>query len=518
MKQRKNNKPIIIILISIIIIFILILLLSAIISSLNDQNENKQVENIKQYTSINDFKTIEEVAIYLDCTYIKEEISKQENYNIDIYMKIKVLPYTDDKSNEGFYDKLISYTAKVLKFKNFRIIDKENNITIEVACDKEKENIKSIIINGESNYFSKRETENQIKNYEETKITDFTIQSEIINKLINNNWRILDSEIGTKESTFNYYDIYFDEGVEVRKVNNQVFNIVFTDKYKLNVVNNITTSTSKEEIIKILGKPTFEDKQTKIIGYKNDNIYMFANSEHQISVYRVEKNEIKNETSDLINKYQSETNNIKLITEIKETWREYDKYKITDHSGEIRYTFRGLEINNSTINIYSNYIGKVYNNKTLIELVEHNEIPRQVSYINKDLVFITEIDRNNSINSTKYVLENYIPVNYEEEEKQEIKSKEFLEYKRYLNEDTYIIKFISKSKSVANSELREAINSGLWINDNIYAYGVSNKGIYVYNARERTYTTLITGNEDFHIIEYENFILKYDNKEIKLKN
>ena len=157
MKQKKNNKSIIIILIIIMILFILVLLLFSIINSLNNQNDNKKIEDIKQYTSINDFKSIEEVAIYLDCTYIKEETSKQENYNIDIYMKIKILPYTDDKSNEGFYDKLISYSAKVLKFANFRIIDKENDITIEVVCDKENETIQSIIINGESDYFTKRE-------------------------------------------------------------------------------------------------------------------------------------------------------------------------------------------------------------------------------------------------------------------------------------------------------------------------------------------------------------------------
>ena len=114
MKQTKSNKSIIVIVIIIVILFILVLLLSTSINYLNSQNDSKQVQDIKQYVSINDFKSIEEVAIYLDCIYIKEEVSKQENYNTDIYMKIKVLPYEDDKSNEGFYDKLISYSANVL--------------------------------------------------------------------------------------------------------------------------------------------------------------------------------------------------------------------------------------------------------------------------------------------------------------------------------------------------------------------------------------------------------------------
>lgn len=516
MKQKKNNKSIIIILIIIMILFILVLLLFSIINSLNNQNDNKKIEDIKQYTSINDFKSIEEVAIYLDCTYIKEETSKQENYNIDIYMKIKILPYTDDKSNEGFYDKLISYSAKVLKFANFRIIDKENDITIEVVCDKENETIQSIIINGESDYFTKRESELQIKNYQETKITDFTIQSDIINKLINNNWRILDSELGSKESTFNSYDIYFDEGIEVRKINNQVFNIVFTDKYVGNLVNNITTSTSKEEIINILGEPTFEDAQTDVIGYKGKDIYVFFNTESQISIYRVEKNEIKSEISDLINKYNDETNNTKLIEEMKEIWNEYDKYKTTEYSIELRYTFRGLQINSDTIKIYSNYVGKIYNDKTLVELMEQNAIPEQVIYINKDLIFITEVDRNKSINSTKYALNNYSSVVYEDDI-QEITSREFLQYKTYLSEDTFTVQFVSKTRSIPNSELKEAINSGTWINDNVYVYGINNKGLYAYNAKTREYATLLTGNENFNIVQYEDYILKYDDTELRFK-
>ena len=362
----------------------------------------------------------------------------------------------------------------------------------------------------------KEKSELQIKNYQETKITDFTIQSDIINKLINNNWRILDSELGSKESTFNSYDIYFDEGIEVRKINNQVFNIVFTDKYIGNLVNNITTSTSKEEIINILGEPTFEDAQTDVIGYKGKDIYVFFNTESQISIYRVEKNEIKSEISDLINKYNDETNNTKLIEEMKEIWNEYDKYKTTEYSIELRYTFRGLQINSDTIKIYSNYVGKIYNDKTLVELMEQNAIPEQVIYINKDLIFITEVDRNKSINSTKYALNNYSSVVYEDDI-QEITSREFLQYKTYLSEDTFTVQFVSKTRSVPNSELKEAINSGTWINDNVYVYGINNKGLYAYNAKTREYATLLTGNENFNIVQYEDYILKYDDTELRFK-
>ena len=155
MKNIKDKK--LVILISIIIILILILFLIFYIMSTiqNKQDEIQNIEKIKSYTSISDFKTIEEVATYLECTYIKEEKSKDDNYKLDIYMKIKLQPYTEEKSNETFYNNLIGYSTYVLKFDNFRIIDKENNITIEVLCDKENEKLKTIIINGETDYFAK---------------------------------------------------------------------------------------------------------------------------------------------------------------------------------------------------------------------------------------------------------------------------------------------------------------------------------------------------------------------------
>ncbi len=214
--ENKRDKRLIKIIVSIIIVLILLLIL--VITRLRNVTvqENKELDRIKSYTTIDDFKTVEEVAKYLECDYIKQEKSKVENYNLDFYIKIKLLPYTDNNSNESFYNKLISYSAKVLNFDNFRIVDKENNNIIEVICNKEKEAIKTIIINGESNYFAKRDSEIQMNDFKQVKETNLTIQSDILTKLISSNWRLKESDIGTKESTFNSYDIYFDEGIELR--------------------------------------------------------------------------------------------------------------------------------------------------------------------------------------------------------------------------------------------------------------------------------------------------------------
>lgn len=519
MMENKKDKKIIKIIVSIIIVLVISLIFVIIRLSLERKNEAQEIERVKSYTTIDDFKTVEEVAKYLECDYIKQEKSKEENYKLDIYIKIKILPYTDDSSNEVFYNNLVSYCAKVLKFDNFRIIDKEHSITIEVVCNKEKENIKSIIINGEENYFAKRDSQIQINNYEQVKETNLTIQSEILTKLISNDWRIKESDIGTKESTFNSYDIYFDEGIEIRKIDNKVFNLVFTEKYKSNVVSNISTATSKENIIKILGNPAFEDNQTGVIGYKGKDIYVFFNTENEISIYKVLK-EIKEdeEFSELLDKYIENKNTEEFMNKIKQIWNDYDKSQVNSSIKELRYSLKGLEVTNSSINIYSNFLTNLYKEKSVDEFRSEILTANGIIFYNSDLVFKNESDRNKSLNSTKYALENFIIAKYDDEENNNIiESSDFLEYKTYGDENIFSVKFISKNKNYANSELKENINYGLWINDYLYVYSIKNKGIYLYNARTREYATLVTGNDEFKIISYENHILKYDEKQLNFK-
>lgn len=515
---NKKDKRLIKIIVSIIIILILLLIL--VITRLRNETvqEEKELDRIKSYTTIDDFKTVEEVAKYLECDYIKQEKSKVENYNLDFYIKIKLLPYTNDNSNESFYNKLISYSAKVLKYDNFRIIDRENNNIIEVICDKENENIKTIIINGESNYFAKKDSEIQMNNFKQVKETNLTIQSDILTKLISSNWRLKESDIGTKESTFNSYDIYFDEGIEIRKIDNKVFNIVFTDKYKLNILNNITTDTSEEDIIKKLGEPTFEDDQTEVIGYKGKEIYVFFNTEKEISIYRViQESKEDKDFSELLDKYIENKNTEEFMNKVKQIWNDYDKSQVNSNIKQLRYSLKGIEVTNNSVNIYSNFLTNIYKGKSIDEFKSEVLTATGIIFHNSNLVFKNETDRNKSQNSTKYVLEHYDIGKYNNKANNNIESNEFLAYKVYSNENIFSVKFISKNNNYANSELKENINYGLWINDYIYVYSISNKGIYAYNARTREYVTLVTGNETFKIIGYANNILKYDEKQLIFK-
>ena len=288
--KKQNNNLLIMIIVAIVIMIVLAIVLIVVKINLSNKQKSLNIDAIKSYTSISDFKSIEEVCIYLDCKYIKQEDSNQESFKKDIYMNIKLEPYSENNSNEAFYNKLIGYSAEVLGYTNFRIIDKEKNLELQVFCDKTNKQVTKYTINGETNYFKKRNSINELKNSSDEKQIDVTINSKILNSLINNDWFITESEIGSKDSVFDSYDIFFDEGVEVKKVNGKIYNIVFTEKYNDSVINNLKTTSLKNDVIKALGEPIYTDNYTKISGYKSKDIYvLYSENEKQISIYPVIK-------------------------------------------------------------------------------------------------------------------------------------------------------------------------------------------------------------------------------------
>ena len=272
-KIKKNKKVIII-----CVIFILLFLITILLIKINKIKNQKQFlqqeqERVKQYTALTDFKTIQEVALYLQCTLKKQEQSKHENIKFDIYMELPVNLQENGTSNKGFYEKLIQYCAYVLNYKNFAIIDEKNDVNILVYCNEETSQVASYYINGIQNYFDYVENKNNINNFETTESIKVDVTSEELKNIINNNWKTDNLVFGTIETTYKNYDIYFDEGIQIRKVNGKVFNIVFTNNYKNNVIDTINTKSSNEEIEKILGKPQF--KTGKLVGYKCENMYVF---------------------------------------------------------------------------------------------------------------------------------------------------------------------------------------------------------------------------------------------------
>ena len=356
--------------------------------------------------------------------------------------------------------------------------------------------------------------------FKKAKITKLDIQAKEIQELINQKWVTRNFKIGTKESTFDGYDIYFDEGYEIKTIIGKTFNIVFTQNYSGNILKGIKVNTSFEDIIKNLGNPTFGEVTGNIIGYKGEDIYIFF-SDKEVSVYRIDKEDSKNEFILLLNKFEKDGDVWELGNSLTDFWPDYDSYNYDTNYVELTYTLKGIKLQynytvQNGITIFNNYIGNIKEDMTIEQLIEdENKIPKYI-YIEprKDLVYEYEINRVNK-NKFRYDL---TLAEGEDEGIEGNTTKNFIISSDFENGNYVDIKIVSYTKEYPNSELAQdiLIKSYLWYGDNILIYSISNKGIYAYNCVTRTTTTILRGQETFELKEIKENILKYDKKEIAI--
>ena len=217
-QNNQNYKKIIIVLF--VVVFIL-LLISLGLSSLEEEN-NKELD-------YNNLTTIKEVIEYYKSTYISEDESKTNGYYFDVYLKFRLKPYnSDDTSNEKYYMDLINDAAKVMYYYSFQLIDEENEITVQVKCLNNR--IDKIIINGVEDYFIYMDSQISMKEYVEIPVSKFTINSPVLQACVDTDWSG-DINFGSRESIFENYFLYVEEGLKVRSIQNKIYNIVFTKKY-----------------------------------------------------------------------------------------------------------------------------------------------------------------------------------------------------------------------------------------------------------------------------------------------
>lgn len=508
--KKKDYKKIIMISVIVLLLFLITIILVKYSQHRKQQKRLEQeIERVKQYTALTDFKTLEEVALYLNCKFIKQEDSKIENIDYNVYMELPVKFDGNSSDNKNFAEKLIQFSAYVLNYKNFIIQDEKNGTSITVICNEEKGLVATYSINNTENYFDIIESKENAQKLETTETIKFEITSDKLNEIINNKWNISNIDFGTRESIYRNYDIYFDEGIEVRKVSGKIFNIIFTNKYQGTVINNLTTQSTLDEIKQILGKPQFESGN--LIGYKGEKAYVFFYN-NQISVYRTEEYRT-DEIARIIQEKSSNNENEKVfVDEIKKVWKDFDIYEFDENNVKLQYTLKGLCIKyDSTtkkgVIVYNNYNGKVYGDTTLEDLKNNQKsLPNYIHIENKDLVFEEEKNRVNrlddSTSSNNYMSAGVI-LNT---------SNKFKVVKSSVNSDEkiYNIRFVSIGNQVPNSELREMITSGMWFDDDNFIYSAKGRGIFVYNATERTYKTITTGSENYRLKGISDNILYYD--------
>ena len=512
--KKRNNKKILIITVSIILLFLIIIIIVK-VSQYKKQKAfiEQEKQRVMQYTSINDFKTLEEVALYLNCKFIKQEKSELDGIDDNVYMELPFKFKEGNTNTRGITEDLIQYSAKVLNYSNFAIIDNKNDINILVYCNKDNKLIERYIINNIENYFDVQDNKKSLNSFETTENIELEATSTELQQIIKNNWKANNLNIGTKESTYRNYDIYFDEGIEVRKVNGKVYNIVFTVKYQDTIINSIKTTSTQDEIEKVLGKPQFE--KDGLIGYKSEDLYVFF-YDNQVSIYRNEEYD-STKFIEIVEKYKNSTDTKSFIKEIKDLWQDYDLYQYDKDFVKIRYALKGVYIKydyttKKGIIFYSNYIGKIINNKNLQELAKTDgSMPTGMYIENEDLVFLVEQERVNTLddttNNNNYATSAVLNT-----------SSEFKTYNSKIDSDgnLYDIRFISINNKYPNSELKEVINKGMWLDNYNFVYSVEGKGIYIYNAEKREYKTVVTGNEKYNLNGFKDNKLYYDSNSIEI--
>ena len=504
MKKISKKKKRILIVSSVLVVIMLICL--TLLTTRKDNPEN--------YTSVEQFESIEDVIRYMGCTYIKQQKSKDSNFKEDIYAKFKVDLYEGETSNERFYNQLIELVIKVSDYESVRILDKDRDITIEIQCNTNQREIEKIAINGIEDYFAKEDSRRALENKKNEYITNVTIQASQIKQAITSKWLPRSVNFGTKESEFEGEDIYFDEGIRIKNVSGRIYRMVFTKKYPYEVVNGIKVGTSLDEIKKVLGVPTFDSQET-VIGYRTNEIYIFF-SEEEIAVYRVEKQD-NTEFLNIVNQYLEDSDFQKFTNQLTTMWQDYDNYIANDYTYELRYTLKGIKIqvsnaNKDGIHIYSNYQG--FDNVLLKEKLDTGKIH---IHGNEDLVYLQEINRIAEQKDMAYRYDSFYE--YTEQSKNLGKSKLFSYYvNRYDDNSINKISFLSQNENYPDCELKANINTYIWLNDRKFIYTIANKGIYVYDLIDRNSQVLLEGKENFNIISIEDGnILKYDNKAVRIQ-
>lgn len=489
-KKKMSKKKKRIIIISLVIVFIIALIVLGTIKRINDTPN-----------SLEDINDIREMIEYLECKYISHGDSDEDGYIWDIHLEFKYSPYEGNQSKKDFYDLAIRTIANYLGYSDFRLIDESRDLIIKVNC--ESGTIYEVFINDleESEYFNKLMSEVNLEQNSNLKEIDVTVNQEL-SVLKNNNWNLRNISFGNKTSTFQGYDIYFENGYRVKETNHTLFNIVFTTKYTNPVINDIKAGDSLETVKQKLGDDYEEDGS--LVEYMTKDMYICF-TETEISIYpRITYDYTSFE--ELVKKYNDEKDFVNFMLELTDIWPDYATYDYDSGYSDIWYPLKGIRITNSSdnmdgIQVYQEYSGDLKNNR---------EDLYQVYYkTNQSLILEYEKQRN----VDKFA--GFMPDDNQSQVIKELYDMDDQNGKRNVS-------FISFDDNVPDSELSKDIvaSSSYWYDDYNYIYSIYGKGIYVYNVKDLTTKTIVEGNNEYYNVtnfDFNTKILTYDNKNIKIE-
>lgn len=345
-------------------------------------------------------KTLEQIAEYYECEFVKEKNANEKGYSKKIFWIYDVPPVDADDGIQykEQYETVLKAIAAQIK-ENFILIDNKHSIEIRVKYNPENNKI-SYLINNDNNFFQNEANKQIAKLQKEKPTTTINIISTELQHTIENEWSRKKSEntYGNKIKSESNYDVY-SNGIKVKTINSKIYNLIFVKEYKGNVFENITAGMSNETIRSILGEPTYENTEADLlIGYKTEKFYVFF-SNGQISIYPVESfDENKNKQfAEIISEYINNTNIYKeTLQKVTQLYPDYSEYIQNEDSIDLKYPLKGFEIKmgkgeRTGIYIYENYKGKISPNITKEDL--ESKTLNNIYLVDSNFIFEEELNR-----------------------------------------------------------------------------------------------------------------------------
>lgn len=516
MNKKKSNKKWLFIAIIMTIIILIVLLVVYYAFSNKNQTANSNDDSTSQFQGLkatHEFKSVKEIIEYSASKYIGEEECNEKGYHFKYNVQFKYNLFENNKSQENYFVAIINRISYLYRYnKNYILNDEKNGINIKVKCNGEETT--EIIINGEENYYLKHLNEIAEENSKTNEYTELVVNSPEIKETIKNNWNYDEKIYGSKDSEFDNYNLFWDEGIKVRKIQKKVYNIVFDDRYIGPIVGNIGLKYDYDKIVDTFGEPTFGNKNSKCIGYKTKELYVFfsINTKNEISVFKNERHE-NEDFEKILEKYISNEIDIKsFMNQLTDLWPNYASYDYSNNYLKICYPDKGVKIEygedtENGICIYENYgnsdfiqkninsgkiISKAY--ESLYTEMENNRIEKNfnIAYgANNMFNFSENIPYQSSIYSYYYEKNN--------------------------NNDIIKVYFLSKDEKYPNKELKENIYTAFFVDDEWFVYSIKQKGIYLYNVITKEKQVVVEDSKNFELKKYEDGLLYFDEDNISLE-
>ena len=520
MNKKKNTAKTLFISIIIALIILITLLVvyyafsnkNGSISQNEEGNTNSQFQGIK---AINEFTSVKEIIEFSSSKYLGEEECDETGYSTKHNVVFRYNLFENNVSQERFFVAIINRISYFYKYnKNYILNDEKNGINIKVKCNGEETT--KIIINGEENYYLKHSNKISEKNSKTNEYIDLSIDADAIKETIKNDWNYDETIYGSKDSEFNKYNLFWDEGISVRKIQKQVYNIIFDKKYTDSVVGNIEVDFDFDKIIEKLGKPSFGEKTSNCIGYKTKDFYVFFVKNmingNEISIYRNEENNNEN-FENILEKYIKGESDIKdFMNKLTDLWPNYASYEYSNNYLKICYPDKGIKIEygddtENGICIYENYKKSDYIQK----LLDSGDV---ISKLDQSLFYEFELDRMQFYSDMQFTS---AAMNNFSDEVKDISLTYRYNFEKNSNNDIIKVYFFSRDEKYPNKELKENVYTGFFVTDEWYVYSIKQKGIYLYNVITNEKQTVIEENKNFELKKYEDGLLYFDEDSISLE-